>query len=113
MEKVLNKHWTNAAIDAPEHYSLYSAHAMRMTNSGEFIHDAPWNTGNIGEANTSHGCVGMTVSDMDWLYDHTLVGDAVVVTGSPKPYTEIYNRYQDWNVSWSKWQTGNYNLSDG
>jgi lipoprotein-anchoring transpeptidase ErfK/SrfK len=113
MEKVLNKHWTNTAIDAPEAYSLYSAHAMRMTNSGEFIHDAPWNTGNIGEANTSHGCVGMTVSDMAWLYDHTIVGDAVIVTGSPKPYTEIYNRYQDWNVSWSKWQTGNYGLTDG
>ncbi|HZE66502.1 MAG TPA: Ig-like domain-containing protein [Sporichthyaceae bacterium] len=113
MEKVLNKHWTNTAIDAPEAYSLYSAHAMRMTNSGEFIHDAPWNTGNIGAANTSHGCVGMTVSDMAWLYDHTIVGDAVIVTGSPKPYTEIYNRYQDWNVSWTKWQTGNYNLSDG
>jgi lipoprotein-anchoring transpeptidase ErfK/SrfK len=113
MEKVLNKHWTNTAIDAPEAYSLYSAHAMRLTNSGEFIHDAPWNTGNIGEANTSHGCVGMTVSDMAWLYDHTIVGDAVVVTGSPKPYNELYNRYQDWNVSWSKWQTGNYGLTDG
>jgi lipoprotein-anchoring transpeptidase ErfK/SrfK len=113
MEKVTNKHWTNTAIDAPETYSLYSAHAMRMTNSGEFIHDAPWNTGNIGEANTSHGCVGMTVSDMTWLYNHTIVGDAVVVTGSPKPFNELYNRYQDWNVSWSKWLTGNYDLSDG
>jgi hypothetical protein len=55
----------------------------------------------------------MDVGDMAWLYDHTIVGDAVIVTGSPKPYTEIYNRYQDWNVSWSKWLTGNYGLTDG
>jgi hypothetical protein len=85
---------------------------MRMTNSGEFIHDAPWNTGNIGRANTSHGCVGMTVSAMAWMFDHTIIGDPVVVTGSPKKFTELWNRYQDWNVGWDQWQTGNFDLSD-
>jgi lipoprotein-anchoring transpeptidase ErfK/SrfK len=112
MEKVTDKKWTSEAIHAPEHYTLFSSYAMRMTNSGEFIHDAPWNTGNIGRANTSHGCVGMTVSDMRWLYNNTIVGDAVICTGSPKKFTELWNRYQDWNVSWTKWLTGNFDLSD-
>jgi lipoprotein-anchoring transpeptidase ErfK/SrfK len=107
MEKVLDKKWTNEAIQAPEHYRLQSSYAMRMTNSGEFIHDAPWNTGNIGSANTSHGCVGMTVTNMRWLYNHTITGDAIVVTGSPKPYTNLFNRYADWNIPWSKWSKGN------
>jgi lipoprotein-anchoring transpeptidase ErfK/SrfK len=112
MEKVTGKIWRSEAIDAPEHYRLRSSYAMRMTNSGEFIHDAPWNTGNIGRANTSHGCVGLTVSAMAWLFDHTIIGDPVVVTGSPKKFTELWNRYQDWNVDWDQWQTGNYDLSD-
>jgi len=107
MEKVTNKKWTNDAIDAPEEYTLYSKYAMRMTNSGEFVHDAPWNVGNIGSANTSHGCVGMYPRDMAWLFSRTIVGDPVIVTGSPRKYTEIWNRYMDWNVPWSTWSAGN------
>jgi lipoprotein-anchoring transpeptidase ErfK/SrfK len=112
MEKVLDKKWTNEAIDAPEHYRLQSNYAMRMTNSGEFVHDAPWNS-RIGSANTSHGCVGMTTTDMRWVYNNSLVGDPVVVSGSPKKFNELWNRYQDWNVDWQQWLTGNYDLTDG
>lgn len=112
MDKETHKKWTNTAIDAPEAYTLYSSYALRMTNSGEFIHDATWN-GRIGSANTSHGCVGMRLSDMRWMYNNTIMGDAVITTGSPKKFTEIWNRYQDWNVDWDQWQTGNFDLSDG
>jgi lipoprotein-anchoring transpeptidase ErfK/SrfK len=107
MAKVRNKTWTNTAIDAPEHYVLHSDHAMRLTNSGEFIHDAPWNRGNIGSANTSHGCVGMNLSDMAWLYDNSIVGDPVIVTGSDRPPGVLWNLFMDWNVPWSQWARGN------
>jgi hypothetical protein len=50
MDKVRGKTWTNEEIDAPEEYTEYSEYAMRMTNSGEFIHDAGWNK-RIGEGN--------------------------------------------------------------
>ena len=112
MEKVTGKIWTNDAIDAPEDYRLRSSYAMRMTNSGEFIHDATWN-GRIGSANTSHGCVGMSLSDMRWMYNNVIIGDPVVTVGSPKKFTELWNRYQDWNVDWDQWETGNFDLSDG
>jgi lipoprotein-anchoring transpeptidase ErfK/SrfK len=111
MEKETGKIWTNDAIDAPENYRLRSSYAMRMTNSGEFIHDATWN-GRIGYANTSHGCVGMGLSDMRWMFDHTIIGDPVITIGSPKKFTDLWNRYQDWNVDWDQWQTGNFDLSD-
>jgi lipoprotein-anchoring transpeptidase ErfK/SrfK len=107
MEKVTDKKWTNESIQAPEEYTLFSDYAMRMTNSGEFIHDAPWNVGNIGAANTSHGCVGLYPRDMAWLFARTIPGDPVVVTGSPRRYTEIWNRYMDWNVPWRTWAAGN------
>ena len=111
MDKVTDKIWTNEEIDAPEEYTLESDYAMRLTNSGEFIHDAPWNMA-VGAGNTSHGCIGMNVNDMKWLYNNTMLGDAVVVTGSPKPFTTLWNRYQDWNVPWAQWLTGNYDLED-
>jgi lipoprotein-anchoring transpeptidase ErfK/SrfK len=112
MEKVTDKTWTSEAIDAPEHYVKHSQWAMRMTNSGEFIHDAPWNAAHFGEDNASHGCVGLSTNDMSWLWDHTILGDPVVVTGSPVPFTELDNRIQDWNVPWGRWLGNNLDLSD-
>jgi lipoprotein-anchoring transpeptidase ErfK/SrfK len=107
MEKVTDKVWTNTEIDAPEQYTLKSKWALRMTNSGEFIHDAPWSLKNFGRANASHGCIGMKPADAAWLYQNTIIGDAVVVTGSPRPYTNLVNRYADWNVPWATWAAGN------
>ncbi|HEX3829313.1 MAG TPA: Ig-like domain-containing protein [Sporichthyaceae bacterium] len=111
MEKDTDKTWTNTAIDAPEAYVLHSRYAMRITNSGEFIHDAPWNTGKIGEFNASHGCVGMLTSDMAALFAETMIGDAVIVTGSNRPFGTVANRIGDWNLPWAQWVGGNYDLS--
>jgi len=107
-QQALDQH---PAIDAGGVH-LYSAHAMRMTNSGEFIHDAPWNTGNIGAANTSHGCVGMPSPDMACSTTNTIVGRRGDRHRLTEPYTEIYNATRTWNVSWTKWQTAT-TLSDG
>jgi lipoprotein-anchoring transpeptidase ErfK/SrfK len=106
-ERVGKKHWTNEEIDAPEHYSLHSAYAIRITDSGEFVHDAPWATGSIGDANTSHGCVGLKTKDAKWIWENSMLGDPVVITGSDKNGQELYNRFDDWNISWSTWLKGN------
>lgn len=111
-ERITDKTWTNDAIDAPEHFVLHSQWAMRMTDSGEFIHDAPWNARHMGADNASHGCIGLLTEDMSWLWDNTLIGDPVIVTGSPRPYVGIDNRIQDWNVDWDKWIGNNLDLSD-
>jgi lipoprotein-anchoring transpeptidase ErfK/SrfK len=112
MEKVTNKTWYSTAINAPTYYVLHSNYAMRITDSGEFIHDAPWNTGNITSGvNSSHGCVGMLTSNMATLFNETMVGDPVIVTGSPRPFGSVTNRIADWNIPWSKWLGGNYNLT--
>ena len=42
---------------------------MRETNSGEFLHAAPWSVGSQGNANVSHGCTGMSTANAQWLYD--------------------------------------------
>ena len=110
-EFVRGKVWRSEAIHAPEQYTLYSSYAVRMTNSGEFIHDATWNN-LIGAVNSSHGCIGMRLSDMSWVFSHTILGDPVVVTGSPKPYTNLQNRIADWNIDWGTWSTGNVDAKE-
>lgn len=105
MGKEYNKKMTNEMIGAKEDYSLTAQYALRITNSGEFLHSAPWNAGNFGRRNASHGCVGMSTGDSGWLYENTLVGDPVVTTGSSKQM-ELGNGYGDWNVSYKQYAKG-------
>lgn len=86
----------------PEYYRLLVEYAMRVTNSGEFLHAAPWSVGSQGRANVSHGCVGMSTSNAQWLYDQTSVGDVVEVVGTSVPQN-LGNGITVWTESWEDW----------
>jgi lipoprotein-anchoring transpeptidase ErfK/SrfK len=105
MEKLPVTRMTNEMIGADESYDLRVKYALRITWSGEFLHAAPWNSGNFGRVNASHGCVGMSTSDAAWLFNRVQVGDPVVTTGSNRGL-EKGNGYTDWDVSWSQYQQG-------
>ncbi len=68
-------------------------HAMRLSTSGTFIHGNYWGGGSggvFGNTNTSHGCVGLqdqrgggdSSMPAAWFFDHSLIGDVVVVKNS-------------------------------
>jgi lipoprotein-anchoring transpeptidase ErfK/SrfK len=105
MAKEYNKTMTNEMIGAEEDYSLVAKYALRITNSGEFLHSAPWNAGALGRRNASHGCVGMSVADSQWLYENSLVGDPVVTTGTDRGL-EQGNGYADWDISYAEFTKG-------
>ncbi|SEQ95433.1 L,D-transpeptidase [Microlunatus flavus] len=105
MAKEYNKVMTNEQIGAKEKYKLTAAYAMRITNSGEFLHSAPWSTGSQGVANVSHGCTGMSVANSRYLIENTLIGDPVVTTGTNRGI-EPGNGYTDWNASYSEYKKG-------
>ncbi|WBO65736.1 L,D-transpeptidase [Streptomyces camelliae] len=91
-------------------------HAMRLTESGTFIHGNYWyNKGNppFGREGTSHGCVGMADvqgaqgdTTAKWFYDNSLVGDVVIVKNSPDTTVAPDNGLNGWNMSWSAWTAG-------
>ena len=105
MSHEYNKQMTNAMIGAAEHYDLTVAYAMRITNSGEFLHSAPWNAGYFGRANASHGCTGMSTANAYWMMNNTLIGDPVVFTGSSRQMT-VDNGWGDWNESFKQYEKG-------
>jgi len=86
----------------PEYYRINVEYAMRVTYSGEFVHAAPWSVGSQGRANVSHGCIGMSTSNAQWLYDQTLVGDVVEVTGTSN-VQNLGNGITVWNEAWPQW----------
>ncbi|MYV99270.1 L,D-transpeptidase family protein [Streptomyces sp. SID3343] len=78
---------------------------VHFTSSGTFFHSAAWNTANIGVANTSHGCVGMTVPDAEWFFNRVEVGDPVVVKGSNNTEaTAAGNGFGNWQLTWDQWK---------
>jgi lipoprotein-anchoring transpeptidase ErfK/SrfK len=97
---------TGISQDNPEYYNIDNVrYAMRLTNSGEFLHAAPWSVGSQGHANVSHGCTGMSTANAKWLYEHSKVGDVVRYINA-KRSPEWGNGYTAWNVSFSKWLSG-------
>jgi len=94
---------TGVDSDDDDYYDLEDVeYAMRLTNSGEFLHAAPWSVGSQGRANVSHGCTGMSPANAKWLFGQMKQGDPVEYTGSPRPI-EQGNGWTDWNISWDDW----------
>ncbi len=80
-------------------------YAMRVTNSGEFVHAAPWSVASQGNSNVSHGCTGMSTSNAAWLYNMSKVGDVVEYTGTSKGM-DLTNGFGDWNTSFANYRSG-------
>lgn len=94
---------TGVDSEDPNYYNIEDVRwAMRVTNSGEFLHAAPWSAASQGNANVSHGCTGMSTSDAGWLYKQTRRGDIVEFTNSPRDL-EDRNGWTDWNDTWEDW----------
>ncbi|MBW8482209.1 L,D-transpeptidase [Actinomadura parmotrematis] len=89
----------------PRYYKLKVRHAVRISNSGEFVHAAPWSVASQGRANVSHGCVNAAPAFAKWYYGQTMRGDVVTVTGTNRPL-EWNNGWGYWQLSWSRWLAG-------
>jgi lipoprotein-anchoring transpeptidase ErfK/SrfK len=80
--------------------------SVRVTNSGEYVHSASWNGGNIGQRSTSHGCTNLNVTDAQKFFGFAQVGDVTVYTRTGGPTMPSWDGYGDWNLSWTTWQAG-------
>ncbi len=97
---------TGVDSEDPDYYNISDVRwAMRVTNSGEFLHAAPWSVSSQGRANVSHGCTGMSTDNAGWLYKQSRRGDVVEFVNSPRAL-EDRNGWTDWNISWDEWQKG-------
>ena len=89
-----------------DQYDLLVPWSVRVTNSGEYIHSASWNTGNIGSRNTSHGCTNLDVGAAEWFYKFSHVGDIVRYPNASGPKMPSWDGWGWWNLPWSVWSQG-------
>lgn len=78
--------------------------ATRISNSGEFVHAAPWSVNSQGKRNVSHGCVNANNENARWFYQISQRGDVVDVKGTGRPM-ELTNGLGDWTLTWEQWTT--------
>ena len=96
----MNSETVGISKSSPDYYDLSNVqYAMRETDSGEFVHAAPWSVGSQGKANVSHGCIGVSTANGAWLFANCKVGDLINVTGTSRGL-EKGNGWTDWNVSY-------------
>lgn len=87
-------------------YVIETKYATRISNSGEFVHAAPWSVDAQGERNVSHGCINLSTANARWFYNHTQRGDVVIVTNSGGPPLQPWDGFGDWQIPWPEWKTG-------
>ncbi|MFF8972222.1 Ig-like domain-containing protein [Streptomyces sp. NPDC014995] len=86
-------------------------HAMRLTNSGTFVHGNYWGGDAFGNYNASHGCIGLrdvrggydSGVPAAWFFNHSMIGDVVVVKNSTDPTVDPANGLNGWNIPWAEW----------
>jgi lipoprotein-anchoring transpeptidase ErfK/SrfK len=95
---------------APNYYALWVKWDVRLTNSGTFVHAAPWSVASQGRANVSHGCSNLSTLHGEWYYKFSRPGDVVTVIHSARNDRDLVASgdpgMADWNWTPAQWLAG-------
>lgn len=90
-------------VNSPAGYDEFVYNDVHISDSGEYVHDAPWSVGSQGRSNVSHGCINLGPNDSLSFYNFSRTGDIVQVVGSPRPPVSGDHGVMDWTTDWSQW----------
>jgi lipoprotein-anchoring transpeptidase ErfK/SrfK len=84
-------------VNSAQGYKVHVQLAVRIDNSGNFVHSAPWSVGDQGKRNVSHGCINISPDNAKWFYDNFGSGDPVVIKNSGGMYNQP-DGASDWQM---------------
>ncbi len=92
----------NVPKGAPGWYREPVPLAVRLTNSGIYLHQTPGAEWCIGVLNCSHGCIRQPPAQALWFYDTNQMADVVHVTGTNRKmaFGDGWTFYQ---MPWKQW----------
>ncbi len=103
-DRVMDSSTYGVPVDAPGGYRTPVEYAVRISDSGEFVHAAPWSVAQQGNTNVSHGCINLSTERAAWFFDFSVPGDVVEIRGSTAG--TLASDIDDWTVPWDEWQAG-------
>lgn len=87
------------------YYKLEIPWAVRISDSGEYVHQSAGAYQFLGRSNQSHGCVRATPAGAKWFYGIAQRGDVVQITGTRRKL-DWRNGWSFWQLSWKQWKRG-------
>ncbi|MFC7590092.1 L,D-transpeptidase [Nonomuraea antimicrobica] len=89
----------------PRYYKEEIPWAVRISDSGEYVHQSAGYYQYLGRSNQSHGCVRATPAGAKWFYTIAQRGDVVKITGT-KRKLQWNNGWSYWQLNWTQWKQG-------
>ena len=74
-------------VNSTQGYKVHVQLAVRIDNSGNFVHSAPWSVDDQGRRDVSHGCINLSPANAKWFFTNFGPGDPIVVKNSVGTYT--------------------------
>jgi lipoprotein-anchoring transpeptidase ErfK/SrfK len=90
-------------VDSPDGYDELVYADVHISDSGEYVHSAPWSVDSQGQNNVSHGCINLSPADALAFFAFSRVGDVVQVVGGPRPPAVGDHGVMDWDTDWTQW----------
>ncbi|MBB6350553.1 lipoprotein-anchoring transpeptidase ErfK/SrfK [Nonomuraea muscovyensis] len=89
----------------PRYYKEQILWAVRISDSGEYVHQSYGDYQYLGRSNQSHGCVRATPAGAKWFYTIAQRGDVVKIVGT-KRKLDWRNGWSYWQLNWTQWKKG-------
>jgi lipoprotein-anchoring transpeptidase ErfK/SrfK len=102
--RVMDSSTYGVPVDSPDGYRTPVEYAVRISDSGEFVHAAPWSVAQQGRENVSHGCINLSTENARWFFDFSQPGDVVEIRGSDAG--TLRSPVHDWTIPWEEWRAG-------
>jgi lipoprotein-anchoring transpeptidase ErfK/SrfK len=97
----MNSATNGVPVDSPDGYDEIVYWDVHISDTGEYVHAAPWSESSQGRENVSHGCINLSTANAETFFHFSRVGDIVVVTGSPRAPVAGDHGVMDWDAPWS------------
>jgi lipoprotein-anchoring transpeptidase ErfK/SrfK len=81
-------------------------YATKISTDGTYLHELDstvWDQDH--GVDVSHGCLNLNESNAKWFYEHSQIGDVVVVRHTDGPTIAVWQN-GDWSVPWNTWVAG-------
>jgi lipoprotein-anchoring transpeptidase ErfK/SrfK len=90
-------------VNSPDGYDELVYADVHISDSGEYVHSAPWSVNSQGRTNVSHGCINLSPPDALAFFAFSHIGDVIQVVGGPRPPATGDHGVMDWDTPWSDW----------
>lgn len=98
----MNSATNGVPVNSPDGYDELVYNDVHISDTGEYVHAAPWSVNSQGHSNVSHGCINLSPANAAAFFHFSHVGDIVVVTGSSRPPVVGDHGVMDWDTPWSQ-----------